>query len=541
MPPRRSHKKSRNGCKRCKSRKIKCDEVYPSCGNCVKHGVSCDFENSSFLTVSEIPSPPRGYYCSNPVSSSHDRRFSGSSTWVTTPESTACDSPPLNLYRQPSTPYPTFSLTSGTNRMLELRLLHHYTTSTYKYISVMGPGSELIWRERVPRLAWESAESAPSDSSANFLMDMILAVAALHLRTASPNDRILKRASHAYTAAALSAYNASLSLGIKKSNAEALLITALFITFQATASRALGDGDRDSMVVIKQESKSPLPEEDQKWGYHSAKRPTYELPLSWFHSFQGVKAILSGSWSWMQNSTVLIPIIQSLPGLDVTLSSEGTTFFGSLLDGLADELEIMETDPASRMLTEQAYHHSVAMLNWVHRIPHTGAPIIFMFVVSRRFIELLQAHRPRALVILACHFSQLKFLDSVWWLRGLAKREIAGIVSLFEEDNGGGLNIKAWWTWLQWATRVTQYDGPGMVPADVWGVELSLHNSPPSDLSESSFGGMSHMELLTCMFNSLTAFNAQPSSQSRADATDVLFASASSIVMANSLVAPLVD
>lgn len=425
--------------------------------------------------------------------------------------------------------------------MLELRLLHHYTTSTYKHLSVMGPGSELIWRERVPQLAFASVEAAPSDSSTGFLMDVMLAVSALHLRTASPNDRTLIRASHAYTGAALSAYNACLSRGIKTYNAEALLITALLITLQATASRVLGDGDRDSMVVIKQEPKSPLPDEDQKWAYHNAKRPKYELPLSWFHSFQGVKAILSGSWSWIQSSTVLIPIIQSLPGLDITLSSEGSTFFGSLLDGLAEELEAMEMDPVSRLLTEQAYHHSVAMLNWAHRIPFTGAPIIFMFAISRRFIELLQAQRPRALVILACHFSQLKSLDSVWWLRGLAKREVAGIVSLFEEEDGDGLNIKAWWTWLQWATRVAGYDGDGMVPTDIWGVEISLHDTPPSGMSESSYGSVSHVELLTCIFNSMTTLSAQPSGLSRADATDVLFASASSILMANSLVAPLVD
>lgn len=504
--------------------------------------MSCDFENSNFLAVPEIASPAGSYYYPSAVSSDHERRVISSGTWATKPSSsTACDSPPLALYRQPSTPYPAFSHTSGTNRMLELRLLHHYTTSTYKHLSVMGPGSELVWRERVPQLAFAAVEEAPRDCNTNFLMDVILAVSALHLRTASPNDRTLLRASHAYTAAALSAYNASLSRGIKKSNAEALLITALFITFQATASRVLGDGDRDSMAVIKQEPKSPLPDEDQKWAYQSAKRPKYELPLSWFHSFQGVKAILSGSWSWIQGSTVLIPIIQSLPRLDVTLSSAGSTFFGSLLDGLEEELETMEMDPASRILTEQAYHHSVAMLNWAHRIPHTGAPILFMFAVSRRFIELLQAQRPRALVILACHFSQLKSLDSVWWLRGLAKREVAGIVSLFEDEDGDGLNIKAWWKWLQWAMRVAQYDGGGMVPADIWGIELSLRDTPPCGMSESSFGGVSHVELLTCMFNSLTNLNIQPSRQSRADAMDVLFTSASSILMANSLVAPLID
>ncbi|KAK8061518.1 hypothetical protein PG994_007884 [Apiospora phragmitis] len=542
MPPRRSHKKSRNGCKRCKSRKIKCDEVYPSCGNCVKHGVSCDFENSNFLVVPEIPSPPGGYYYASPVSSNHDRSICGSGAWATaSPSATSCGSAPLTLYRQPSVPYPMLSQTSGTNRMLELRLLHHYTTSTYKHLSVMGPGSETVWCERVPQLALSTAGGSSSDSSTNFLMDVLLAVSALHLRTASPNDRTLIRASHAYTAAALSAYNASLSRGIKKSNAEALLITALFITFQATASRALGDGDRDSMVVIKKERKSPSPEEDQTWAYHGVECPEYELPLSWFYSFQGVKTILSGSWSWIQNSTVLIPIIQSLPGLDVTLSSDRSTFFGSLLDGLVDELEIFEMDPASRILTEQAYNHAVTMLNWAHRIPHTGAPILFMFAVSRRFIELLEARRPRALVILACHFAQLKSLDGAWWLRGLPKREVTGIVSLFEEEVADSLKNKAWREWLQWAARVAQYNGDGMVPAEIWGVDLALHNAPPCGVTGGSFGGVSHVELLTCMFNSLTTFKVQTSCQSRADATDVIFTTASSMVMANSLVAPLVD
>ncbi|KAI0110937.1 hypothetical protein GGR51DRAFT_510571 [Nemania sp. FL0031] len=41
--PRRAHRKSRLGCKTCKSRKIKCDERKPACGNCIKHNVECDF------------------------------------------------------------------------------------------------------------------------------------------------------------------------------------------------------------------------------------------------------------------------------------------------------------------------------------------------------------------------------------------------------------------------------------------------------------------------------------------------------------------
>ncbi|OBT83358.1 hypothetical protein VE02_08317 [Pseudogymnoascus sp. 03VT05] len=50
MPPRRSHKKSRAGCQRCKLRKVKCDEAHPICGNCTKHGVPCDFDDPLALS-----------------------------------------------------------------------------------------------------------------------------------------------------------------------------------------------------------------------------------------------------------------------------------------------------------------------------------------------------------------------------------------------------------------------------------------------------------------------------------------------------------
>ncbi|KAI8623729.1 hypothetical protein F5Y19DRAFT_457260 [Xylariaceae sp. FL1651] len=40
---RRSRPKSHSGCKTCKSRKIKCDERKPACGNCTKRNVECDF------------------------------------------------------------------------------------------------------------------------------------------------------------------------------------------------------------------------------------------------------------------------------------------------------------------------------------------------------------------------------------------------------------------------------------------------------------------------------------------------------------------
>ena len=43
MPPRLSHTKSRRGCNRCKKRRVKCDEVHPTCGACRRHNVVCEY------------------------------------------------------------------------------------------------------------------------------------------------------------------------------------------------------------------------------------------------------------------------------------------------------------------------------------------------------------------------------------------------------------------------------------------------------------------------------------------------------------------
>ncbi|KAI0024850.1 hypothetical protein F4780DRAFT_479953 [Xylariomycetidae sp. FL0641] len=54
---RRSHPKSRTGCKTCKARKIKCDEQKPACGNCIKHNVDCDFRAVAERQGSGTPTP----------------------------------------------------------------------------------------------------------------------------------------------------------------------------------------------------------------------------------------------------------------------------------------------------------------------------------------------------------------------------------------------------------------------------------------------------------------------------------------------------
>ncbi|OTA99788.1 hypothetical protein M426DRAFT_67176 [Hypoxylon sp. CI-4A] len=455
MPPRRSHKKSRAGCRRCKARKIKCDEVHPRCGNCTKHGVACDFEHPSLadsLTPAETP---------RPTTSTSNCDSPSTSTLPPTPSGDAAT--PLPIYRNPE-PLPLTS-NSKSSRMMELRLLHHYTTITCETLAVYSPVSKKIWRDTVPNLAF---------SSANFLADALLAVSALHLRYHAPQDQELIRASHSYMASTLSEYGASLSKGINESNAEALFLTAALIAFQSTASRIF---TRDDGGDLKEKSDG------------------YVLPLSWFHSFQGVKAVVASSWQWLRHSGIVIPIIESQPALNLDLSGQNATFFGHLLHGVDEETANLDDDQASQTLTRQAYQHAVAVLDWAHKIPHTGAPLVFLATVSRRFVDLLEARRPRALAILASYFGLLKSLDGVWWLKGVARREIMGIVSLFDPDD------EEWWPRLQWPLRIALHEGD-VIPPEVWGVDWAAEKAL---LDEAAQNGtfVSHIELLTQMFSTL--------------------------------------
>ncbi|CAN3358257.1 hypothetical protein DICA3_F36818 [Diutina catenulata] len=40
---RRQHKNSKLGCSTCKKRRVKCDENFPECNNCIKRGVRCGY------------------------------------------------------------------------------------------------------------------------------------------------------------------------------------------------------------------------------------------------------------------------------------------------------------------------------------------------------------------------------------------------------------------------------------------------------------------------------------------------------------------
>ena len=469
----------------------------------MKHGVPCDFEHPDVIdeiqqvvgAAASVNSP------TTTAATPHTPATPATPSAVFTPaaafdyQSPAAHHAPspamrsaTPLCRSPSTP--TISAaTPPDQRMLELRLMHHYTAITCKTFTFSAPMTEDIWKFTVPSLAF---------SGSQHLADAVLAVTALHLRSMSPNDRDMIRASHAYMAASLAEYNATLNEGINQSNAEALFLTSTLIAFQATATRTFIKDEPGA--TGGEDGRSAAAAAAAGGGRHGPGTGGYAVPFSWFHSFQGVKAITAASWRYLRHSSVVAHIINSQAALQLDFEASKDGFFGHLLDGLDEELAAMDANasfsgpeagippPASQGMedaaaaaaaaqsslvdsTRQAYQHAVAALNWAHKLPHKGAALSFPATVSRRFVELLEERRPRALAVLACFFAQLKSLESVWWLQGMARREVLGVVGLFNGDYFGADAHRTWWPHLEWAARIAVWHDGDDIPPEVWGAD----------------------------------------------------------------------
>jgi hypothetical protein len=412
--------------------------------------------------------------------------------------------------------------------------MHQYTAMTCKTFTFTAPVTEDIWKITVPNLAFTGSQH---------LADAILAVAALHLRSMVPNDKELIRASHAYMAASLAEYSAALTKGINHNNAESLFLTSTLIAFQSTATR----------VFMKDEVMVGAGNDGDASANRQRNQPSgcYSIPFSWFHSFQGVKAITAASWQYLRASPVVTQVINSQAVLQLDFTAGPKTFFGHLLEGMEEELAAMgdassttpratpqaagapsptsATSPgyqspnkpsaAAELIasTRQAYQHAVAVLNWAHKIPHKGAPLAFPATVSRRFIELLEERRPRALAILACFFALLKSMDSIWWLQGMARREVLGVVSLFNSDFFGADAYRTWWPHLEWAMRIALYEHPGggnntsePIPADIWGADWYAEERALEEGQDHHGGYVGHIELLSQMGSAMQSIPTVP-------------------------------
>ncbi|CCX05264.1 Similar to Sterol uptake control protein 2; acc. no. Q12151 [Pyronema omphalodes CBS 100304] len=435
MAPRRSHKKSRDGCLKCKKRRIKCDEVHPRCGNCIKHAIECDFslppEERAVLSLRHKlrQSPDRSGASSSPSagspplnlpspSPSHLQPSPGPShsldphnahrsvANVTDPLLYAAEAkqtwaqnglPPLSPALSSTSPF----LASGqvalrpfqnahqiqeSLNLFDLSLMHQWSVSTSDTLS-NNKSIQDLWRYQIPA---QLAVHHP------FLMHSLLAVSALHLHTTENKGNNYIEIAARHQEHAVRGMAACLA-HISRENCDALVVSScLVVIYSFVSSR--NDGASGSIA-------------------------------SWVPLIRGVHEILKQAWNWVTQGP-LSPLIRQyeLSSTNEGLDSETEEVLNNLYQ-LCHNRSLPGSEELSDTAISTAYFSAIVDLrksfatvnNWEHII---GSIFVWPITVSDKFVELLVERRPRALIIFIHYCALFTIVEEFWWTKGSALFEL---------------------------------------------------------------------------------------------------------------------
>ncbi|EXJ55139.1 hypothetical protein A1O7_08064 [Cladophialophora yegresii CBS 114405] len=205
-PPRKSHTKSRKGCKTCKRRHIRCDENFPQCRNCTKHNCRCDYMDMPAAGEEPLKGAKPPDLLMGPEL---QRRLDN---WRMSGES------PLQELQVPDRVYWTRFST------IDLRLIHHITTlSTDMYNR--GYSTCTAWGFKTPSLIAAAL-------SHDFAMSALLALSASHLAWQTKNPDTDNLAYH-HRGVALKGLHEAIG-AFSRENSEAILAASILLSWQAT-------------------------------------------------------------------------------------------------------------------------------------------------------------------------------------------------------------------------------------------------------------------------------------------------------------------
>lgn len=439
--PRLYHKKSRNGCTRCKQRRVKCDEIRPSCGSCSRHAVEC-----VYLTTSQASSAASRRSTS---ATRHDSRLTGHSpasgsklapTYDDVSRQSPVNSAPglfsndikpvvyspngPGFYSSPSSSYVTpaddgsdadIDLPEGPwRRFWELRLLYNYYTNMSQPFSI--PQSQEIarmWQHEIPELATRMAVQ----QNRSALLYVIFANSALYLwkESTDKQERIeLMKLQQVY--------HTMCSREQRRDIDDLLLRTsqnALFICFTSIRMVVHSIGLVQTMTV-----------------------DPWEPPVQWLYMGRGASEILNITAEKLADPEEAQRIAAFEKGPpDLSNHKELITYDHSSLDWLLEHPAGPESNAAQEdhELDDEnvrwVYESAMSYICVIHKAIADGEQDFavvrrfgrFAIYVPAEFTKFVEERRPRAMVILA-HFMALWIgLEHIWMIGRAGELQVRGI------------------------------------------------------------------------------------------------------------------
>ncbi|KAH8888152.1 hypothetical protein GQ53DRAFT_808698, partial [Thozetella sp. PMI_491] len=364
----RFHSKTRRGCQTCKRRRIKCDLVMPCCGQCVKHGVPCDFE-AILPTLAGLANAARN--ASGLVNNLAAR-----------PVTPVAANVPRSLQYQL-----LFSRGQQSSRAwnLDLQLFSYFTQSSWT--SASAPFVLPSFTEILPILALKN----------RVLMDALLGMCATSLRLGRPDDtKRLATASHAYMARCISSQVRLLGAGLNHANFDAVYLTAVIIAAQTIAIR---------------QCLPPDAVEDLGAGV-----------AYWFHVFRGIRTVGAASPDLFLGSNIATVFPKGgwqnpfVPELE---PSTDDPVFKFLIDGLCGT--------GTRDEEHAAYRNAMAYLSAIRSLP--SRPLHMRFLIDARpvFVRCVERGEPVALLLMGVYFGLVKLLAPRSVIDASAERDLGAI------------------------------------------------------------------------------------------------------------------
>ncbi|KAK2751029.1 hypothetical protein FQN57_000104 [Myotisia sp. PD_48] len=263
-PPRKSHTKSRKGCKTCKRRHIRCDETMPQCRNCTKHNCRCDYMDNVMVQdpANNARSPD---LLMSPEIEMEIQNWQKTGT------------PPFHeLQLSPRAYWYKFSRN-------DLRLIHHIAGLSIE-LHRRGYSNCTVWAQRMPIFL-------TSALSNDFVMSALLALSASHLAWLTQNQDTQNLAYY-HQGVAMKGLQPAIS-SFSKDNSDAILAASLLLSWQSTDWRGWASLQQGVSTVLnsmepwwKEESELARFMDSQR-AFRSARTPitpTYPGTIGQFHN-----------------------------------------------------------------------------------------------------------------------------------------------------------------------------------------------------------------------------------------------------------------
>ncbi|EXK80184.1 hypothetical protein FOQG_15264 [Fusarium oxysporum f. sp. raphani 54005] len=397
LKPRRSHRKSRNGCGACKQRHMKCDESRPICLNCKisNRGSQC-----IYINIGQQPSPPQTTSSADTPSPFH------LSSHLSPAGPTSISLSPGSSV---SSALIAFSDTPGRGDLFDLShfaLYHHLLTNRHAITSI-DPSNESIISHTL-----DYALKAP------YLMNQLLALSALHLSNPPSLQQPYYQLATSLQTRALALFNEERQEVSEESCVPMFLFSSL------VGVHVLCDtlqGPRESFGAV------------------------LDRFITYLSIHRGVRAVTKYSWNTIKNSG-LGPILQQIEDAFPALENE--------IEAIAILHEMIDSNASLSSATK--YHNAVSTLRRSFSL-HAAleqpnrrrfdAAIAFCLDVDDEYFELLKKRQPEALVILAFFAVLLHWNRSTWIIGDGGQYLIQSITSHL------GLH---WAEWLQWPNSMLQ-------------------------------------------------------------------------------------